>query len=54
MQIEKNLQLLKEEVEKEIEPILKRIDTICEKNSEKVLKAFQECNLQEQHLNSYT
>ena len=54
MQQKQDLQLLKEEVEKEIEPILKRIDKICEKNSEKVLKAFQECNLQEQHLNSYT
>ena len=54
MQQKQDLQLLKEEVEKEIEPILKEIDKICEKNSEKVLKAFQECNLQEQHLNSYT
>ena len=54
MQQEQNLQLLREGVEREIQPILNEIDKICEKNSEKVLKAFQECNLQEQHLNSYT
>ena len=55
MQTEESyLQDLKQKVEKEIEPILKEIDSICEKNSEKVLKAFQECDLQEQHLNSYT
>ena len=41
-------------VEKEIEPQLKEIDRICEINSEKVLNAFQECELQESHLTSST
>ena len=41
-------------VEKEIEPQFKELDRICEKNSEKVLKAFQECELQESHLTSST
>lgn len=42
------------QVEKEIKPILEKIDNICEINSKKVLKAFQECKLQEAHLNSFT
>lgn len=41
-------------VEKEIEPIFKEIDNICWINSQKVLNAFQECNLQETHLYSST
>ena len=45
---------LSKEVEKEIKHITEKIDDICEKNSEKVLKAFQECNLQETHLYSST
>ena len=48
------LEKLTQEVEKDIKPIFEKIDEICEKNSNKVLKAFQECDLQEQHLNSYT
>ena len=52
--MEQNLKELVKEVEKEIEPIFKNIDSICSKNSEKVLKAFQECRLQEAHLNSST
>ena len=52
--MKQNLQELKEKVEIEILPIIKEIDKICEKNSKKVLEAFQECHLQEQHLNSYT
>ena len=52
--MEKNLQKLSEQVEKEIKPIFDEIDNICDINSEKVLKAFQECNLQEIHLNSST
>ena len=39
---------------KEIEYQFKTINEICEKNSMKVLSAFQECNLQEMHLNSST
>lgn len=49
-----DLEQLTQEVEKDIKPIFEKIDEICEKNSSKVLKAFQECDLQEQHLNSYT
>ena len=45
---------LSKEVEREIKPIAEKIDDICEKNSEKVLNAFQECNLQETHLYSST
>ena len=49
-----NLEELLHETEKEIKPILDKIDKICEINSEKVLNAFQECDLQEQYLNSST
>ena len=52
--MKQNLEELKEKVEIEITPIIKEIDKICEINSKKVLDAFQECHLQEQHLNSYT
>lgn len=45
---------LSKNVEKEIEPIIKKIDAICENNSKKVLEAFQRCKLQEVHLNSST
>ena len=45
---------LSKEVEQEIENQFKTINEICEKNSMKVLSAFQECNLQEMHLNSST
>ena len=49
-----NLEQLKNEVEKEIEPIFEKIDKTCEINSRKVLEAFQKCDLQEAHLNSST
>ena len=52
--MQENLQELEQQVEREIEPFLKNIDNICASNSKKVLKAFQDCHLQEQHLNSYT
>ena len=52
--MEQNIEKLSNEVEQEIKPILEEIDQICEKNSQKVLKAFQECKLQEAHLNSAT
>lgn len=42
------------EVEKEIKPIFEKIEKICEENSKKVLEAFQQCDLQEAHLNSST
>ena len=45
--IQKDLEKLSEEVEKELEPQFKELDKLCEKNSKKVLDAFQECDLQE-------
>ena len=45
---------LSNEVEKEIKEQFNTIEKICQKNSLKVLSAFQECNLQEMHLNSST
>lgn len=52
--MEKILEELQNETEQEIQPIFKQIDKVCEINSQKVLKAFRECNLQEAHLNSST
>ena len=52
--MEKELLKLSNEVEEEIKPVFDNINKICEENSEKVLKAFQKCNLQETHLNSST
>ena len=50
----KKIEELTQKVEKEIEPEFKKIEKICEKNSIKVIKAFQECNLQEMHLQTST
>lgn len=52
--IDENLEKLSNEVEKEIEEQFKKIEEISKKNSLKVLSAFQECDLQEMHLNSST
>ena len=52
--ISTELENLSKEVENEIKEQFKVMDEICEKNSMKVLSAFQECNLQEMHLNSST
>ncbi len=52
--MKQNLIKLQDEVQQEIEPILKKVDEICEINSKKVLDAFQECKLKEAHLNSST
>lgn len=52
--MEQNLKELSNQVEKEIKPILEEVDKICESNSKKVLEAFQNCKLQEAHLNSST
>ena len=49
-----DLKELVKETEIEIQSEFKKIDKICEINSEKVLNAFQECELQESHLNSST
>lgn len=45
---------LAKKVEKEIKPIFEKVEQICEENSQKVLEAFQECNLSEMHLNTST
>lgn len=45
---------LAQNVENEIQPIFKQIEKVSEINSIKVIKAFQETNLQEMHLNAST
>ena len=52
--IKKEILELSKEVEKEIEPIFKKIDEIKEKNSLKVISAFQKCGLSEMHLHTST
>ena len=52
--IKSNLLELAKEVEKEIQPQFEKIEEICSQNSIKVIEAFQDCNLQEMHLNSST
>lgn len=52
--ISKELEDLSKEVEKKVSEEFEKVDKICEANSLKVLSAFQECNLQEMHLNSST
>lgn len=48
------IEALENKVEEEIKDELKKVDVICKKNSLKVIKAFQENNLQEMHLNTST
>lgn len=48
------LKELANKVERDLELQFKKIDEICEINSIKVIKAFQECNLQEMHLQTST
>lgn len=45
---------LSKETEKEIEPVFKKLDELCEYNSLKVLKAFQNNNISEMHFNQTT
>ncbi len=52
--MKQDIKELSEQVEKEIEPNFKKVDAICEKNSQKVLEAFHKSRLQEAHLNSST
>jgi len=52
--MKQELKQLTEQVEQEIKPIFEEIQKNCEKNSQKVLTAMQECGLQEAHLNSST
>ena len=53
-QIKEEILALSKKVENELKPIYENVDKICEVNSEKVLKAFQDCNLSEMHFNSAT
>lgn len=52
--MKQNILELSKQIEEQIKPILEKVDGICESNSKKVLEAFQECRLQESHLNSST
>lgn len=52
--IDVELEKLSNKVEEEIKDQFKKIEKISMKNSLKVLSAFQECNLQEMHLNTST
>ncbi len=45
---------LAQKAEIELKPIFKRVEEICEKNSQKVLEAFQECSLSDVHFNTST
>ena len=45
---------LSKEVEKEIEPIFEKIQNVCEYNSLKVLKAFQNNRISDMHFNQTT
>lgn len=52
--MKEDLKKLVENVEKELMPVYEEIDKIRFKNSQKVLNAFQKCDLQENHLYSST
>ena len=52
--IREDLEKMSREVEEEVKDQFKIIEKISERNSLKVLSAFQECNLQEMHLNTST
>ncbi|MCI9063585.1 MAG: hypothetical protein HFJ17_03155 [Clostridia bacterium] len=52
--ISEKIEELAEKVEKELQPIFKKIEENCEVNSMKVLQAFQKNNLSETHLYSST
>lgn len=53
-QIKEEMINLSKKVEKELKPIFEKVEEICEMNSQKVLDAFQSCNLSEMHLNTST
>ncbi len=52
--IDEDLEKLSNQVEEEIKEQFRTIEKISQKNSLKVLLAFQECDLQEMHLNTST
>ncbi len=51
---QEQLKQLAERVEAEIQPQFKQVESICQTNSNKVIEAFQTCNLQEMHMYSST
>lgn len=53
-QIKEEILNLSKRVEKELKPIFENIEKISEINSEKVLDAFQNCNLSDMHFNTST
>lgn len=53
-EIKEEIKKLASEVEEEIKPIFQQIEKVCEANSLKVLKAFQEYRLSDHHFNSTT
>ncbi len=52
--ISEEIENLANETEKEIEPIFKKIQEVCEFNSLKVLKVFQHNNISDMHFNQTT
>lgn len=52
--MEEDWMKLSRQVEQEIKPMIEEVEQICERNSKKVLEAFQKCELQEAHFNSST
>ena len=52
--INKDIIELSKKVEKDIEPIFKNIQEVCEYNSLKVLEAFQEYNISDMHFGTTT
>jgi len=52
--IKEEILSLSKKIESELKPIYENIEKICESNSQKVLNAFQNCNLSEVHFNSAT
>lgn len=53
-QIKEEILNLSKKIEKELKPVFEKVEEICEINSQKVLDAFQSCNLSEMHLNTST
>lgn len=53
-QIKQEILNLSKKIENDLKPIFENVEKICEQNSEKVLDAFQECNLSEMHFNTST
>ncbi len=52
--ISENLIELSEQVEKEISPVFEKIDEVCEYNTMKVLRAFQDHQISDMHFGSTT